>query len=323
MVTRRARRWVQRGIAAALIAAAVVAALASWFTSEMIEQEFLSMTAGEAEADPSAIGLAFEQVDVPGPLGNYPAWFLEGDPEEDTWAVVVHDRTANRAEALDLLPVLVEHGVPVLVVTHRNDAAAPPADGGRHALGADEWEDVDAAVAFALDSGARDVVLAGYGTGGAAALVLARESDWADRVAGIVLDSPYLDPGAMVDVRASADNVPGFVSGWGKAVAAFRFGVDWSMLDQVAGADDLAAPVLLIRGGDDAVAPAWVAEAFAAARPGLIRDLVVPGAGHLGGFAADPARYEGAVGHFLRRVAVGPSGLPEAEVEGSPGSGVE
>jgi len=302
---------------AAIVTAVAALALAAWFTSSAIESELLVMTGSAPEADPSSIDIGFTQLDVPGPLGNYPAWLVpgSGDGEEDTWAIFVHGQDGDRAQALDLLPTFLDHGMPSLVVTYRNDGGAPPGDGGHHGLGADEWEDLEAAVVLALGSGAQDVVLVGHGSGGAVALTFLRRSVWAERVVGVVLDSPYLDPGSMADERRAEANVPGFLSGWGKALATFRFGVDWAILDQVMASEEFATPMLLIQGDADAIAPVRVADAFAEVRSDLVQYLRLEDTGHLGGYAADPERYSGVVGHFLRRVAVGPGDLPEAVPE--------
>jgi pimeloyl-ACP methyl ester carboxylesterase len=315
MVTKRGRRWIQRGVMAAIIAAVAALGLAGWFTSSAIEGELLVMGDDPSAADPSTINLAFTQLDIPGPLGNYPAWSVPADGEEDTWAVFVHGQEGSRAQALELLPTVVDHGIPSLVVTYRNGEGAPPGGGGHHGLGADEWEDLEAAVVFALGSGAQDIVLVGHGSGGAVVLTFLRRSVWAERVVGVVLDSPYLDPGAMVDEQRAEDNVPGFLSGWGKALATFRFGVDWPILDQVIASGEFSTQMLLIQGDADAVAPVRVADAFAESRPDLVQYLRLEGTGHLGGHAADPERYTGVVAHFLRRVAVGPSELPEVVPE--------
>ncbi len=302
MVTKRARRWLQRGVMAAIILVVLVLGAASWLTSEAIEDDLLFVSGGEPVADPADFGIPFVAVDVPGPLGNYPAWWIDGT--EDTWALFVHDLDTGREQALSVLPTFVEHGLPILVISYRNDFGAPPSDGGHHGLGADEWEDVEAAVTFALGAGAVDVVIVGYGSGGSAALTFLRQSVSAERVAGVVLDSPFLDPGAAVDDRTGADNVPGFLSGWGKAMATFRFGVEWAALDQVAAAEDFSTQILLIHGDLDDRTPVRSADAFAAARPDLVRYLRWEGIGHGEAFSSDPDRYTGAVGDFLRRLGV-------------------
>ncbi len=112
----------------------------------------------------------------------------------------------------------------------------------------------------------------------------------------------------MVDRRMERDNVPGFLKGWGKALATFRFGVEWAALDQVAGASELRTPLLAIHGTADARVPVDLSDAFAAARPDLITYLRVEGAGHLEAFVTDPAGVRVAIDGFL-------DGLQDVPVE--------
>ena len=57
---------------------------------------------------------------------------------------------------------------------------------------------------YALDEGAADVVLMGYGVGGTIAAMFLHESTEAESVKGLVLDAPLLDVGAVVDADARA-----------------------------------------------------------------------------------------------------------------------
>ena len=259
------------------------------------------------ETDPDDVGLDFDDVTVESEFGRFPAWRIDGD--DDTWAIVVHGAGVTRREALRILPTLEQAGLTALVVTYRNDTGAPAADDGRHRLGAQEWEDLEAAVAYALDEGAQDVVLVGYAMGGSIAATFMRESDLAGRVQGLVLDAPLLDAGAVVDRRAADRGIPGFISGWAKALAAVRFGIDWSELDHLAAADTFTVPILLFHGDADDTAPKGVSDAFAAARPDIVTYVQVEGAGHAVSWNSDPRRYERAVAAFVTEVAVGPSDL--------------
>ncbi len=315
MVTKRAQRWVRRGVTATIVITVLGLVVATWFISESIETDLLLVAGGTSVSDPGASGFEFTQVDVPGPLGNYPAWVVPASAEstEDTWAVLIHDDRAARDQALDLLPTFSAVGMTSLVISYRDDAVAPPSEGRHHSLGADEWEDLEAAVTFATEAGARDVVLVGYGSGGAMALTFLRRSPMAELVSGVIVDSGYLDPAAMADDRIAAGNVPGFLIGWGKALVAFRFGVDWAVLDQVAAAEEFSTPILLIHGERDQTVPVRLADSFAAALPDLVEYLRIGGASHLGGFRADPDLYVLTVEGFLHRVAIGPSEKPEAE----------
>lgn len=256
------------------------------------------------ESDPADVGLAFENIIVEGDLGNYPAWYTAGD--DDTWVILVHDRDGYRREALRVLPALAAGGFPTLTITYRNDPGAPDG-GGRYGLGDPEWEDLDAAVDYAVEAGAADVVLVGWGMGGTTAAMFLHESTQAGLVAGLILEAPLVDPGAVVDAHAHARNVPGLLAGWAKGLATLRWGTNWGALNQVDRAGDFEVPVLLFHGDADALAPVVVSERFAAELPVLVRLERVAGAGHGAAWNADPARYEAAVTAFLAEVAAGPA----------------
>ena len=261
-----------------------------------------------AFAGDPATRVALEEVLLSGPLGDYPAWL--GGGTDDTWVIFVHDRGADRSEALRLLPTVAALGLPSLTVTYRNDAEAPPSAGGHVGMGRDEWEDLDAAVSYAVAEGASDVVLVGYGVGGSIVEVFIHDSRQAGRVSGIVLDAPLLDAGGEAARLAAGDKVPGFIVGWAKAVATLRYGIDWGELDHLAAAPLTSVPTLIIHGADDPLYPVAVSEAFADAAPHLVTVLVVPGAGHGESWNVDSSSYERAVSSFLVEVAGVPVSLP-------------
>jgi len=256
------------------------------------------------ESDPAGRGLAFENVIVSGPLGNYPAWHTPGT--DDTWVILVHDRNAYRREALRMLPTLAAAGFPTLTITYRDDPGAPDG-GGRFGLGNPEWKDLEAAVDYAVEEGAADVVLVGWGMGGSVAVAFVHYSARARLVGGLILDAPLLDPGAVVDRHAAERNVPGFIAGWAKGLATLRWGVEWGTPNPGAWAEDLGVPILLFHGDADTAAPVRVSDEFAAAHPDLVRYERVSGAGHGASWNADPARYEAALVAFLEEVAAGPA----------------
>src|SRR5712692_6882106 len=90
-------------------------------------------------ADPQdALGLAFQDVSFSSPLGDMPAWFIEG--RRDTWVIFVHGKGASRREALRMLPTVVGLGFPSLVISYRNDPEAPASEDGFYRYGQTEWE---------------------------------------------------------------------------------------------------------------------------------------------------------------------------------------
>ena len=229
--------------------------------------------------------------------------------------IVLHGPSEGRRQALGPLPALSGAGYPVLVPTYRNHEDAPSTASGRFSLGAGERREVEAALEYAFQSGARDVVLYGYGAASTIVGELLHESPWGALVVGVILDSPMLDPGAAVDIDASSRNAPGFVIGWAKSLTTLRFGIDWSAVDQVERAGEWMIPALLLHGDTDTVAPIRASRDFAEAAPGLVTLVEVEDAIHAAVWNADPARYEEAVLRFLGDVAEGPSDLEPVDPE--------
>lgn len=247
-----------------------------------------------------AFGMPFENRRLPGELGVNPAWMIEG--ERDTWVILVHGEGLDeRAQALRILPALGDAGFPALVITYRNDSAAP-SDGGHYRWGLGEWQDVDVAVEYARSHGADTVILYGYGMGATIAMMFLHQSGLVGSVLGVVLDSPVLDLSAAVDARGVADGVPGIVVAAAKEGARLRYGIEWGALNQLDRTAEFAVPMLLLQGEDDTLAPVDLADRFAAALPDLVTYERFPEAGHTEVWNVDPERYSNAVLKFLLAV---------------------
>lgn len=248
-----------------------------------------------------AHGIPFEATTFAAPLGELEAWHVAGP--DDTWAVFVHGMDSNRGEALRMLPVMVEAGLPSLVITYRNDEGAPADPSGYYQYGRTEWEDLEAAVQHALEEGARDVILVGYSMGGGIVVSFLGHSPLAGQVAGAVLDSPMLDFGATIDLGAERRGLPGFVTGTAKWITSLRFDVDWRALDYLGRTDGLSTPILLFHGDGDTKVPQRTSDTLAEQRPDLVTYEPFEGAAHVGAWNVDPERYENAVAAFVERVA--------------------
>jgi pimeloyl-ACP methyl ester carboxylesterase len=245
------------------------------------------------EGDPrSAAGLAFEDVRVHEQLGDFPAWYLPAGDARTTWFVFVHGHNGKRTESLRYLKALHAAGMPVLVPTYRNDLEAPASPDGMNHLGDTEWQDVSAAIHWALDHGARDVVLGGWSMGGTVALQAADRSDVANRVRGIVLDSPVLTWGEVLQSQAAMNGLPAVDAQVAIVLLRLRYGIDVHRFDWPARSRDLKVPVLIIHSDSDAYISDAPAKELAAERPDLVTLALIPGAGHTQGWNVDPARYE-------------------------------
>ncbi len=254
--------------------------------------------------DPEARGVEFAEVILERPYGDAPAWVTTG--ADDTWVVFAHDFGADRTESLRVLALFERLGLPVVIPTLRSDDETIDAD--RTDLGPTESHDVIAAIEFALGAGAQDIVLFGSGTGASSVLLAAADTRYTPRIAALVLDAPLLDPSAIADQRLGEDKVPGFLVGWAKAAATFRFGIDWTGLDYVASAADQTHPTLIFHGESDDRYPAEASQRYAAAASNTTL-ILVPEAGHGEAWNLDPSAYESALEDFLRDTAVGPAGV--------------
>lgn len=294
---RRARRAL---IALAVVFALVVAGVlgVGWYYSgELLEPT----TARASTADPrTAHGLAFTEVGIATELGEAPAWFVPGTAS--TWVVAVHGRGSSRAEVLRVLPVLHGAGVPVLAVTYRNDAGAPKSPDGLYHLGDTEWLDVEAAVRYALDRGAREVVLYGWSMGAAIVGQLLGRSDTADDVAGVVLDAPVVSWTRTLELQSRNRGLPTGVVPVAELVSGLRAGLDFDRFDLAEHPPAHRPPTLLFHGTADAVVPVDASRDLAAAARRLdwpIQYVEVPGAEHTAAWNTDRHRYERALIAFV------------------------
>ncbi|MFF7445254.1 MULTISPECIES: alpha/beta fold hydrolase [unclassified Streptomyces] len=245
----------------------------------------------------SALGIAYQEVGVPGELGTLPAWFVPGI--RATWVISVHGLGTTRELSLNVLEFLAASRFPVLALGYRGDPDAPrPPDGLNH-LGETEWRDLDAAIRFAVRNGARKVVLHGWSTGATMALRAAAHSGVRDRISGLVLDSPVLSWETTLRALATARRTPGALLPLAVRAAQGRTGLHADAAAEAADPDLLRVPTLIVHGPDDTIAPWTHSRRLAAARPQRIALHTVPHAPHGAMWNADPAGYEEVLRRFL------------------------
>lgn len=247
------------------------------------------------------LGLDYEDVLYDSLGGPTPAWVIPGSAS--TWVIFTHGRGATPLEGLRIAQTTASLGYPTMLIRYRDDARAPVEDGLGN-FGATEWPDLEAAVQYALDHGASDVVLAGASMGGSITLAFLQNSALADRVTGAFLDSPLTDFGQVVELSAQDMGLPSFVTSAAMRVASWRYGFDWAATDYTAGAASFTTPMLIVQGSSDVTVPAQVAEDFAAAaNPATVSVEVFEGAGHVMSWNVDRPRYQALLTSFLAKVA--------------------
>ncbi len=262
--------------------------------------------------DPRELGVPTRDVAIETEFGPAPAWLVpvEGSTR---WAIHVHGRAVKREETIRGVPVFRDHGFTSLLVSYRNDGDAPSSPDGRYALGDTEWRDVDAAIRYALDHGATDVVLVGWSMGGATVLQALTRSEHAAVVRGVVLDSPVVDWIVALRYQGGLRRLPEAVSDgalatigkpWGGRLTGQSQPIDLARLDWVSRAGDLTVPILLMHSDDDIYIPATASRALAAQRPDIVTFELFHVAGHTRLWNYDPERWTGAIARWLDSPAV-------------------
>jgi alpha-beta hydrolase superfamily lysophospholipase len=263
---------------------------------------------------PRELGFPYSHVEIPTTVGNAPAWLIPAPEDTGRWVIQVHGRAVQRSEGLRAVPVFREHGYASLLISYRNDGDAPPSEDGRYALGDAEWLDVEAAIRFALDSGARDIVLMGWSMGGAIVLQTVTRSKLAHAVRGVVLESPVVEWRTALAFQAKAMRLPRVVSDGvlrliGSPLARRLTGqhrpIDLERLDLVRRASVLTLPILLLHSADDGFIPVDASRQLAAARPDLVRFEEFEHARHTKLWNHDPERWSEVIRDWLGSLPVG------------------
>jgi uncharacterized protein len=229
------------------------------------------------------------------------AWFVAGRADSPP-VLLLHGNGGTRADCLDLAEWLVATGYPVLLVTLRSHGDST---GERNDFGYSARHDVIAAVAWLKQNCPGRPVVWGRSLGGAAALFAAGELG--DRVGGYALECVYRDLRTAVRNRTRNNLFPpvDWVAYAGLSLTA-PFVLDdvdrISPLD-AAGAVPKTLPVLLLAGGRDR--HATIAESVAiGVRIGPRAEVIVfDGAGHVGLYRTDSARYREVGLRFLASCA--------------------
>ncbi|MGQ2913669.1 alpha/beta hydrolase family protein [Microbacterium kunmingense] len=267
---------------------------------------------------PVDAGLSAHDIDIPTPPGPAPAWRIDGrDSQSTRWAIHIHGLGSPRAGTLRGVQVTAELGYTSIVVSYRNDGEGPRLGTGRSTLGATEVDDVDAAIQYAIDQGARRVVLFGWSMGAQVALQLATRPQYRRLIAGVVLESPVLDWVATINAncaRAGLPSVAGLTAlPWLTSPTLARaVGLPGSIplrdIDWIARAEDLAVPTLILHGAGDDSAPPAVSRKLEALRPDLVQ-LEIFGAHHTMTWNSDQARWRSTVSTWLTSSGLRPGDL--------------
>ena len=262
---------------------------------------------------PWVLDVPYENVVIATEAGPAPAWLIPaaGETAGEDWVIQVHGRGVRRQETLRAVVVFRQCGYTSLLVSYRNDGDAPASADRKYGLGDTEWKDIEAALEFARDHGARRVVLMGWSMGGAIVLQTVLRARHRQLVAGIVLDSPAIDWSDVVAFQGRLLRLPAVVAQgamrvmghrWGRAVTGQATPISFERLDVVARSADLDLPILLMHSDDDGYVPATGSRALAAARPDIVTFVPFVDARHTKLWNHDPKQWNAAITSWLKRL---------------------
>jgi pimeloyl-ACP methyl ester carboxylesterase len=261
---------------------------------------------------PREFPFPYRDVSIATPLGDAPAWLIPAaDPDSTRWVIQVHGRAVRRGETLRASRVFHESGYTSLLVSYRNDGDAPRSPDGRFRLGETEWEDVDAALSYAVNAGATSVVLMGWSMGGATVLQVATRSSMRHVIDGIVLDSPVIDWHETLRYRSTQLRIPRPVQNaalaaltheWGNVATGLQTSVDLDRLDFVARNGDLETRTLLLHSDDDGYVSSSSSRRLAELRPDIVTFVPFSIARHVKLWNYDPERWTDSIRAWLERL---------------------
>jgi alpha-beta hydrolase superfamily lysophospholipase len=257
---------------------------------------------------PDDLGYDFDDVLINTELGDAPAWLIPAEGASDRWMIGVHGRAVRRQETLRAVPVFRDAGYTSLLVSYRNDGDAPESVDNRYSLGDTEWRDVEAAMQYAIDHGAREIVLMGWSMGGATVLQALTRSPLSSHVIGVVLESPVVDWVTALHYQGVAYRLPRIVrtgimglltKRWAALLTGQSSPIDLTRLDIVSRAGELHTPILLLHSVDDGYVPVTASKALAAARPDIVTYEEFTTARHTKLWNFDRKRFDGAIRRWL------------------------
>ncbi len=249
-----------------------------------------------------SLDLPFHSVGVPDELGPMPAWEIPPAKSPGrTWAIVVHGHNDNRENDLRIAPTLRRLDLTSLLISYRNDLGAPKSPDGLYHLGETEWRDLAAAVNYALDAGAKRIVLIGYSMGGVVITQFMQRSPLASKVAGLVLDAPVLDWKSIFEFNAEQMSLPSFLALPVEWTIDARISPDWTSLNALDHPDAFHLPILLFHTAEDELVPISTSEEFARELPAWVTFDRVPIGGHTEAWNINPTLYDHRLSRFLEQ----------------------
>jgi len=246
---------------------------------------------GQVFANPESVQPDFKEVQLRTETGTCPAWLFPSESQSNSsvWAIHIHGALTTRSTTLRSVHTASQLGYTSLVPSYRGDGEGPTVAGSVSALGQEEWRDVESALEYALDNGAKNIVLFGWSMGAMIALLASEQSAYRACIRGLVLISPVTNWKATVSAGIRAARLPRVfavtaIEMLRNPVSSRLLGltmpIDFEKLDWSTGARPLNTPTLVIHSDGDTTVPLQSSIDFAMSHPSMAELAIFPDAPH-------------------------------------------
>lgn len=258
---------------------------------------------GHIFAGPHSIDSAAETVDIEGPRGKRQAWLFRGP--SDLWAIHIHGIHTSRASVLRTVPAFSELGATSLVPSYYADSDnQDPKNPQPTTFGVWESEDVERAMSYAVDHGAKRIVLVGWSMGATIALRLAGSSGNAACIVGLVLVSPATNWRALITAGVRGAGLPQWIAQLvptvlstqlGARLAGVPIAIPFEDLDWTRPGRPIDVPTLVIHSPGDGDVPFALTQALQASNGPELTIEEFDAVPHQLEYNADPIRFRDAI----------------------------
>jgi pimeloyl-ACP methyl ester carboxylesterase len=265
---------------------------------------------GQAIAAPEKLNLDYEEVSLGAVEGELPAWiFHPANPSPDVWAIHIHGLRSSRYSMLRSVESATNLGMTSLVPSYFGDAENH-AQGQVCHYGSLEANDVEKALAYAAEHGAKAIYLFGWSMGATISLLLTETSKWRPLIAGLVLVSPGPNTEAVIAENARTAGLPRMIATLVPKIlsapllsrlASLTRPVDFENLNWTNAPGRLRVPALVLHSRGDAEVPYVLSEGFAKANPGFVTLKEFPAVPHQCEWNALPERFEDEVSAWFQK----------------------
>lgn len=231
--------------------------------------------------------------------------------KSSTWVILVHGRTAKRAETYRALQIFSDLGLSALAVSLRNNFEASTARDRRSHFGFLEWQDVAAAVSHARKEGAENIIFYAISMGAISVAECIRNSH--ETFAGVILDSPVVNWRETLEVMARKNQLTvaqqnkavWFIESWlGSKLLRLKKPVQLRELGFANWCSNFELPILLMHSEDDGYVDYEPSQSFALAHQEFVKLETFDTALHVQLWNYQPERYRQLLSEFVAKLPI-------------------